>query len=54
TKQPKGTISIVVGPTMSNFIPDIINTVLEIAKPLELLETLEQLSIYSIIMTDVN
>ncbi|CAG8799497.1 45716_t:CDS:2, partial [Gigaspora margarita] len=55
TKQPKGTISIVVGPTISNFTPSTINAVLEIAEPpelSELLELLEQLSTYSIIVTD--
>ncbi|CAG8490015.1 14889_t:CDS:2 [Dentiscutata heterogama] len=55
TKQPKGTIGIVVGPTMGNFTPGAINTALEIAEPLEpseLLEPLEQLPTYPIIVTD--
>ncbi|CAG8530618.1 2750_t:CDS:2, partial [Dentiscutata heterogama] len=43
TKQPKGTIGIVVGLTMGNFTPDKITTVLEIAEPPELSELLEPL-----------
>ncbi|CAG8581561.1 7860_t:CDS:2, partial [Dentiscutata heterogama] len=57
TKQPKETISIVVGPTMGNFTPSTITTVLEIAKLpelSELLKPLEQLPTYPIIVTDVD
>ncbi|CAG8715105.1 45930_t:CDS:2 [Gigaspora margarita] len=52
TKQPKGTIGIVVGPTMGNFTPGAINTVLEIAEPPKPSESLEQLPTYPIIVTD--
>ncbi|CAG8830701.1 4214_t:CDS:2, partial [Racocetra persica] len=51
-KQPKGTIGIVVGPTMGNFTPGAINTVLEIAEPPEPSELLELLPTYPIIVTD--
>ncbi|RIB16342.1 hypothetical protein C2G38_2190249 [Gigaspora rosea] len=55
TKQPKETIGIVLGLAMGNFIPGAINAALEITEPpepSELLEPLEQLPIYPIIVTD--
>ncbi|CAG8683464.1 7915_t:CDS:2 [Racocetra persica] len=51
TKQPKGTIGIIVGPSMDSFTPGAIDAALEIAEPPELLE---QLSTYPIIVTDVD
>ncbi|CAG8748651.1 27033_t:CDS:2, partial [Dentiscutata erythropus] len=57
TKQPKGTIGIIVGPSMDSFTLGTIDAVLEIAEPpepSELLEPLEQLPTYPIIVTDVD
>ncbi|CAG8688191.1 6664_t:CDS:1, partial [Cetraspora pellucida] len=54
TKQPKGTIGIIVSLFMDSFTFDAIDAVLEIAEPPELLELLEQLLKYSIIVTDVD
>ncbi|CAG8518286.1 10914_t:CDS:2 [Dentiscutata heterogama] len=57
TKQPKGTISIIVGPSMDSFTPGAIDAALEIAEPpepSELLDPLEQLPTYPIIVTDVD
>ncbi|CAG8803773.1 22481_t:CDS:1, partial [Dentiscutata erythropus] len=54
TKQPKGTIGIIVGSSMDSFTPGAIDAVLEIAEPLEpseLLDPLKQLPIYPIIVT---
>ncbi|CAG8581166.1 2347_t:CDS:10 [Cetraspora pellucida] len=45
TKQPKGTIGIIVGPSMDNLTPGAISAALEIAKPSELFT-------YPIIVTD--
>ncbi|CAG8802589.1 10867_t:CDS:2, partial [Gigaspora margarita] len=52
TKQPKGTIGIIVGPSMNSFTPGAIDAVLEIAEPPEPSEPLEQLPTYPIIATD--
>ncbi|CAG8852256.1 35899_t:CDS:1, partial [Racocetra persica] len=49
TKQPKGTIGIIVGLSIDSFTSGTINAVLEIAEPLE---PLEQLPTYPIIVTD--
>ncbi|CAG8794340.1 12551_t:CDS:2, partial [Gigaspora margarita] len=53
TKQPKGTIGIIVGPSMDSFTPGAIKAVLEIAEPPEPSEP-EQLPPYPIIVTDVD
>ncbi|KAF0419051.1 hypothetical protein F8M41_007215 [Gigaspora margarita] len=58
TKQPKGTIGIIVGPSMDTFTLGAIDVVLEIAEPQEPLELepseSEQLPPYPIIVTDVD
>ncbi|CAG8855040.1 11304_t:CDS:1, partial [Gigaspora margarita] len=56
TKQPKGTIGIIVGPSMDSFTPGAIDVALEIAEPPEPSgsELLEQPSPYPIIVTDVD
>ncbi|CAG8839911.1 32649_t:CDS:1, partial [Gigaspora margarita] len=56
TKQPKGTIGIIVGPSMDSFTPGAIDAALEIAEPPEPSEPelLEQLPPYPIIVTDVD
>ncbi|CAG8771855.1 19614_t:CDS:1, partial [Gigaspora margarita] len=54
TKQPKGTIDIIVGPSMDSFTPGAIDAVLEIAEPPEPSEPLKQLPTYPIIATDVD
>ncbi|KAF0554838.1 hypothetical protein F8M41_018468 [Gigaspora margarita] len=58
TKQPKGTIGIIVGPSMDTFTPGAIDAALEIAEPQEPLELepseSEQLPLYPIIVTDVD
>ncbi|CAG8570834.1 1965_t:CDS:2 [Gigaspora margarita] len=51
TKQPKGTIGIIVSPSMDSFTPGTIKAILEIAEPPELLE---QLSPYPIIVTNID
>ncbi|CAG8450818.1 16630_t:CDS:2, partial [Dentiscutata heterogama] len=56
TKQSKGTIGIIVSPSIDSFTPDTINAVLEIAEPPEPSEPelLEQLPPYPIIVTDID